>query len=94
MPSFKKSEFVELSEYVEVTTDVATHDFMDACTPVEISEVLWWLKSNGHLTDGLPDDGSNSDHELNATLAKISDARMQLTNDDLDDLKRIAGKYR
>jgi hypothetical protein len=42
----------------------------------------------------LPSDGSFSDYELNDVLFKLNDARLQLTAEDLEDLKRIAGKYR
>ena len=97
MPSFEKEESVELSDVITVKTDVSPNDFMNACSDTEVGEVLFWLKIEGHLDDdevNLPFDGSNSDEELNGFLTKISDARMRLTNEDLEDLNRIACKYR
>ena len=76
--------------------EISVKEFMSGCSVEEIKQVLSWVKekkSEGIIVV-LPSDGSHSDEELNGFLTKISDARMQLTNEDLDDLKRIACKYR
>ena len=97
MPLFTKEDHsVEMSTNVDVHLEVSPSEFLNQCEEEEIDEVYDWLDTNGYLEKelNLPDSGSYSDSELNNALTKISDARLQLTNDDLEELKRIAGKYR
>lgn len=85
MPNFEK----------EISIKITIDDFLNELDSDEISELIDFLEEDGHLFKlDLKSTGFLSDEELNDSLMKISDARLQLTNEDTEELKRIAGKYR
>lgn len=103
MPIIDKDE-AEL-DVTGVGLDISVKSFLDACDDEDLDEVYDYIDEKGLIEKeveevevevglDLPNDGSYSDKELNDAIGKISDARLQLTNEDLEDLKRIAGKYR
>jgi hypothetical protein len=107
MPTIvKKDHQVSADVEVDIPHKILVPIFLESCDDEELDEVYDWLDDKGLLekdhpeviTENVyydfPDDGSYSDSELNDSLWKISDARLQLTMDDLEELKRIAGKYR
>ena len=81
--------------YAEVNVDV--EEFLTACRPKEIKEVIEWLVDEGHLsniTKLIPEEKRSSmDTEWIEMCEKLSCIRLQMSSEDENLIKEIVKKY-
>lgn len=85
--------------YVNIDTDVEVYpdEFLSACSPKEIKELIKYLKEDGHLAniiDIFPGQHlSFFDEEWFKMLDKMSKIRQQMDSTDIQTIKDILNKY-
>jgi len=65
--------------------DIDIEDFMNECDDYDITEIIEWLRDEGHILDNEIEDhiSRNANDEIwNETVSKLIDAKHRLTNQD------------
>jgi len=90
MPEF--SECVEVEAEVEVSVD----DFIEACSPSEIEELITALEEDGYIkpqsSTEIVEARSLLDIEWDEVCTKLNSSRLVLTTEEEETIKRIASR--
>ena len=79
--------------YTEVEVDIDVVDFLDSCSRREKEELIKALKEGDLWEDTVSENASIMELEWNETLTKLSNARLQLTNEEEEIIKKIANRF-
>lgn len=79
--------------YTEVEVDIDVEDFLDSCSRREKEELVKKLKEGDLWEDTVSENASIMELEWNETLTKLSNARLQLTNEEEEIIKKIANRF-
>jgi hypothetical protein len=90
MPEF--SEYVEVEAEIEVSVD----DFIEACSPGEIEELITALEEDGYIKPRSSTENveprSLLDIEWDEVCTKLNSSRLVLTTEEEETIKRIASR--
>jgi len=79
--------------FTEVEVDIDVDDFLESCSRREKEDLVRRLKEGGLWEDTASENLSIMDLEWNETLTKLANARLRLTNEEEEIIKKIANKY-
>ena len=89
MPKFE--DYVEVEAEIEVTVD----DFLSECSQRDIQKLIDALREDGYLSPSeivTAENPNIMDLEWGDVIAKLSRARLQLTVEEEETIKRIANR--
>lgn len=89
MPEF--SDWVEVEAEIDVTVD----DFLSACSPKEIKELITALVEDGHISNSfiVNDKMSLMESDHRKYCETIANRYHSMTNDECEIIKKIAERY-
>ena len=89
MPSIE----VNVDTYVDVEIDAL--EVIEECSNSEIRDILDYLEENNYIKGEMriDPDASHAEVEFQTTIDKLSKLYLQITQEDLDVLEKIAKKY-
>ena len=72
--------------------DISPDDFVDACSDIEIDELVEKLLEDGYINNQsiLKSNGTHSDEVYTKAIIKLSESRLRLTNEEEEIIKKIA----
>ena len=76
--------------YQEVEVDI--EDFLDACNESDLKRIISRLKKGDLYNDIQAENISVLDSEWNDVISKLANARLQLTNEEEEVIKKIANR--
>lgn len=79
--------------FTEVEVDIDVDDFLESCSRREKEDLVRRLKEGGLWEDTASENLNIMDLEWNETLTKLANARLRLTNEEEEIIKKIANKY-
>ena len=79
--------------YTEVEVDIDVDDFVNSCSFAERKELFNKLRNDVAVWKASIENLSLMELEWNEALTKLSNARLQLTNEEEEIIKKIANKY-
>ena len=79
--------------FTEVEVDIDVDDFLGSCSRREKEDLVKRLKELNLWEDTASENLSIMDLEWNETLTKLANARLRLTNEEEEIIKKIANKY-
>jgi hypothetical protein len=79
--------------FTEVEVDIDVDDFLESCSRREKEDLVRRLKELNLWEETASENLSIMDLEWKETLAKLANARLQLTNEEEEIIKKIANKY-
>jgi hypothetical protein len=79
--------------FTEVEVDIDVDDFLESCSRREKEDLVKRLKELNLWEETASENLSIMDLEWKETLAKLANARLQLTNEEEEIIKKIANKY-
>lgn len=79
--------------YTEVEVDIDVDDFLDSCSRREKEQIIKKLKEGDLWEDTESENLSLMEMEWSETLTKLANARLRLTNEEEEIIKKIANKY-
>lgn len=79
--------------YTEVEVDIDVDDFLDSCSRREKEQIIKKLKEGDLWEDTESENLSLMEIEWSETLTKLANARLRLTNEEEEIIKKIANKY-
>ena len=79
--------------FTEIEVDVDVDDFLESCSRREKEQLVKKLKEGDLWEDTKSDNLSLMELEWNETLTKLSNARLRITNEEEEIIKKIANKY-
>jgi hypothetical protein len=82
--------------YEESEFDIDPCDFLDECTPSDITEIIEYLVENKYLKNNYPISKNKGlgllEEEFQEKIQKISESRHRLTIEEEEIIKRIADR--
>lgn len=84
---------VNVDTYVDVDVDIV--EVIEECTSSEMISLLDYLEENNYIKGEMriDPDASHAEVEFQTTIHKLSKLYLQITQEDLDVLEKIAKKY-
>ena len=79
--------------YIYTEVDVDVDDFLDSCSRREKEELIKALKQGDLWEETGSENMSLMEMEWNETLNKLAAARLQLTNEEEEIIKKIANRF-
>lgn len=79
--------------YAEVEVDIDVDDFVDSCSRREKEELIKKLKQGDLWEEIASENLTLMEIEWNETLTKLANARLQLTNEEEEIIKKIANRF-
>ena len=79
--------------FTEVEVDIDVDDFLESCSRREQEDLVKRLKELNLWEETASENLSIMDLEWKETLAKLANARLRLTNEEEEIIKKIANKY-
>jgi hypothetical protein len=79
--------------YTEVEVDIDVEDFLDSCSRREKEELIKKLKEGDLWEETASENLSVMELEWNETLTKLANARLRLTNEEEEIIKKIANRF-
>ena len=79
--------------YSEAEVNVDIDDFLSACNPRDIKDLIQALREDGYIVDSTPDNVSVSEGFFIDSINKLKQSYHQLTNEEIAIIEIIAKKY-
>ena len=79
--------------FTEVEVDIDVDDFLESCSRREKEDLVKRLKELNLWEETASENLSIMDLEWTETLTKLANARLRLTNEEEEIIKKIANKY-